>query len=291
MSLRVIGAGLGRTGTLSLKTALERLVGGPCYHGSEVFTRPEHVDLWNSAARDESVDWDALFDGFQATVDWPAAAFWEEISTAFPEAVILLSTRDSVDSWYKSAHETIFQYAAIADSNPVTKMFATVLDARFTEEIDDPEAVKAAYERHNAHVRATAPSGRFVEWTPKDGWGPLCEALRVPVPDEPFPRLNTTQDWDDVIDPEAIAAAGAEWAGLIDELIPHVRDETPVDDAGVQALVRRWGAVGADFHGGDEHLMAIVATMLRENREELGHRLGRSPQEMDDLFGYLDRAR
>lgn len=290
MSLRVVGAGLGRTGTLSLKTALERLVGRPCYHGSEVFTQPEHVDLWNSAARDEPVDWQALFDGFQATVDWPAAAFWEEISAAFPESIILLSTRDSVDSWYKSAHETIFQYAPIADSSPVLKMFATVLDARFTTEINDAEAVKAAYERHNAHVRATAPAGRLVEWTPKDGWGPLCEALGVPVPGEPFPRLNTTQDWDDVIDPEAIAAAGDEWAGLIDELMPHVRDDTPADDPRVRALVERWDAVGTDFHGGDEQLVAMVGSMLRQNREELGRRLSRSPEEMDDLFRYLDRA-
>src|SRR6476661_1539609 len=108
MSLRVVGAGLGRTGTMSLKAALERLLGAPCYHGGEVFPRPSHVEAWNAAARGEPVDWGALFDGFQATVDWPAAAFWEEISEAFPGAVILLSTRESAESWWKSANETIF---------------------------------------------------------------------------------------------------------------------------------------------------------------------------------------
>jgi hypothetical protein len=291
MPLRVVGAGLGRTGTLSLKAALERLIGDSCYHGSEVFTRPDHIEAWNSAAAGEPVDWPALFAGFSATVDWPAAAFWPEISAAFPESIILLSTRESVDSWYKSAHETIFQYAAIADSSPILKMFSTVLNARFTADTDDPETVKAAYERHNAHVRATAPAGRLVEWTPRDGWGPLCEALGVPEPVEPFPRLNTTQDWDDVIDPEAVAAAGAEWAELITELMPHVAGDTPVGDPRVRALVERWDAVGTAFHGGDENMAAIVASMLRENREELGNRLGRSPGEMDDLFGYLDRAR
>lgn len=290
MFLRVVGAGLGRTGTLSLKAALERLLGGPCYHGSEVFTRPDHVDSWTSAARGEPVDWHALFDGFHATVDWPAAAFWKEIAAAFPDALILLSTRESVDSWYRSAHETIFQYAPFADTSPVLKMFATVLDARFTPDAEDPEAAKAAYERHNAHVRATAPGDRLVEWTPRDGWGPLCEALGVPVPAEPFPRLNTKDDWDKLVDPEAIAAAGAEYAALVDELTPHVRDDTPVDDARVRALVERWDAAGADLHGGNEQMKAIVRSVLRENREELARQLSRSPAQMDDVFRYLDRA-
>jgi len=290
MSLRVVGAGLGRTGTLSLKTALEGLLGGPCYHGSEVFTRPDHVDSWSAAARGESIDWHALFDGFHATVDWPAAAFWEEISAAFPDSVILLSTRESVDSWYRSAHETIFQYAPFADTAPVLKMFATVLDARFTPDALDADAAKAAYERHNAHVRATAPRDRLLEWTPRDGWGPLCDALGVPVPDEPFPRLNTKEDWDTVLDADAIAAAGAEYAGLIDELTPHVRDDTPADDPRVRALVERWDAVGADLHGGDEQVKAMMQAMLRESREELARRLSRPPEQVDAVFHYLDRA-
>lgn len=288
MPLRVVGAGLGRTGTLSLKTALERLLGGPCYHGSEVFTRPEHVDWWNSAARGESVDWSALFDGFHATVDWPAAAFWEEISVAFPESIILLSTRESVDSWYRSAHETIFQYAPIAGTVPVLKMFATVLDARFTPDALDADAAKAAYERHNARVRAVAPAERLVEWTPRDGWGPLCEALGVPVPDEPFPRLNAKEDWDTVLDADVIAAVGAEYAKLIEELTPHARDDTPADDPRVRALVRRWDAVGADLHGGDEQLKAMMRTTLRESRDDLARSLSWAPEQVDQVFRYLD---
>ena len=195
MSLRVIGAGLGRTGTMSLKGALERLLGAPCYHMIEVFPRPAHFGLWTAAARGEPVDWHALFDGFQATVDWPASAFWKEIAQAFPEALILLSTRDSAEAWCKSASETIFGIATADRSNPVAKMVDAIFEARFTKAIDDRDAAIAAYERHNADVRATAPRDRLVEWTPKDGWGPLCKALGVAVPAEPFPHVNTTDEF------------------------------------------------------------------------------------------------
>jgi len=195
MSLRVIGAGLGRTGTMSLKGALERLLGAPCYHMIEVFPRPAHFGLWTAAARGEPVDWHALFDGFQATVDWPASAFWKEIAQAFPEALILLSTRDSAESWWKSASQTIFRVATADRSNPVAKMVDAIFEARFTKAIDDRDAAIAAYERHNADVRANAPRDRLVEWTPKDGWGPLCKALGVAVPAEPFPHVNTTDEF------------------------------------------------------------------------------------------------
>lgn len=196
MPLRVIGAGVGRTGTLSLKTALEQLLGGPCYHGSEVFGRRRQTRFWRAAARGEPVDWWGFFHGYTATVDWPAAAFWEEILTDFPDAIVLLSTRESVDVWQRSAEDTIFRYAPLAPVNPTVKMFSEVLRTRFTPAVRDPEQAKAAYERHNAHVRATVPPDRLVEWSPGDGWGPLCAALDLPEPDQPFPRVNTAADWD-----------------------------------------------------------------------------------------------
>lgn len=194
MSLRVIGAGLGRTGTMSLKAALERLLGGPCYHMIEVFPRPAHFGLWTAAAHGEPVDWHALFDGFQAAVDWPASAFWKQISETFPEAIILLSTRSSAEAWWKSASETIFRVAT-ANRGPVADMIEAIFEATFTKEIHNREAAIAAYERHNANVRATAPRDRLVEWQPKDGWGPLCQALGVAVPTEPFPHVNTTDEF------------------------------------------------------------------------------------------------
>ena len=106
--LRVIGAGLGRTGTHSLKLALERLLGAPCYHMAEVFTRPQDIPVWHAAAKGERVDWRALFADYVAAVDWPPAAFWPQIAEAFPDAVILLSVRDA-DGWWKSASKTIFE--------------------------------------------------------------------------------------------------------------------------------------------------------------------------------------
>jgi hypothetical protein len=178
---------------MSLKVALERLLGGPCYHMIEVFPRPAHLGLWTTAAHGERVDWHALFDGFTAAVDWPPAAFWKEISEAFPESIILLSTRASAESWWKSASETIFRRAE--HGGPIATMANAIFETRFTTALHDREAAIAAYERHNADVRATAPRARLVEWTPKDGWGPLCKALGMAVPAEPFPHVNTTDEF------------------------------------------------------------------------------------------------
>src|SRR5262245_3217336 len=104
MSLRVVGAGLGRTGTMSLKIALERLLGAPCYHMIEVFQHPEHVAFWHEAALGRMPDWDQLFAGYAAAVDWPSAAFWPELMEAYPDALVVLSVRDT-QSWWQSAHE------------------------------------------------------------------------------------------------------------------------------------------------------------------------------------------
>jgi hypothetical protein len=194
MSLRVVGAGLGRTGTLSLKLALERLLGAPCYHMLEVFGHPEHVALWHAAARGEPVDWHALFSGYAAAVDWPAGSFWPELSAAFPDALILLSTR-SAESWWRSASQTIFPSSAKLAGTPWHAMWMELAERRFTTRLDDRAAAIAAYERHNADVRARAPKRRLVEWSAKEGWGPLCRALGVAVPGEPFPHANSTEEF------------------------------------------------------------------------------------------------
>ncbi len=194
MALRVVGAGLGRTGTNSLKVALERLLGRPCYHMMEVFKHPEHIPIWHAAARGELPDWHSLFADFGAAVDWPAAAFWLELSAAFPDALVLLSVREP-QSWWQSASETIFptiqELAGTEWHAMVTDLFA----ARFTAALDDRATAMATFERHNARVRSTVPSHRLLEWSTADGWGPLCAALGVPVPSEPFPRTNTRADW------------------------------------------------------------------------------------------------
>jgi Sulfotransferase domain len=192
--LQVVGAGLGRTGTMSLKLALERLLGAPCYHMLEVFQHPEHIPVWHAAARGEPVDWGSLFAGYAAAVDWPVGSFWPEVSAAFPDALILLSTR-SADSWWKSASTTIFPTSAKIAGTPWHAMWMELARNRFTARLDDRAAAIAAYERHNADVRARAPKQRLLEWTAQDGWGPLCRALGVAVPGEPFPHANSSEEF------------------------------------------------------------------------------------------------
>jgi hypothetical protein len=196
MGLRVVGAGLGRTGTHSLKLALERLLGGPCYHMIEVFGRPDHVALWQRAI-DGDGPWETMFEGYRAAVDWPAAAFWRELSRAYPDALVLLSVRDG-EGWWRSADQTIFEVFR-RDRDPAIDPWLTMVTdlfhKTFTEDFLDRDTAIAAFERHNETVRAEVPAGRLLEWRPGDGWEPICSALGLPVPDEPFPHVNSTEDF------------------------------------------------------------------------------------------------
>jgi hypothetical protein len=198
MQLKVVGAGLGRTGTTSLKIALERLTGGRCCHMFEVFEHPESVPLWHAAARGETVDWQALMDRYSATVDWPAAAFWPELAAASPEAIVLLSTRATPEQWWASMERTIVGVLS-AEVPPENEqlvahraMVREVFAQRFTPDWRDPQAAMAAYTRHNERVRGEVPAERLLEWQPGDGWEPVCAALGVAVPSVPFPHENTT---------------------------------------------------------------------------------------------------
>jgi hypothetical protein len=167
----------------------------------EVLGRPDQAAAWAAAARGDELDWAEFLSGYVATVDWPAASFWPELTAAWPDAVVVLSVRDDSEAWWKSASETIFQVLARGappdDPGAVAElaMINDVLDRRFTSGWRDRETAIAAYEAHNAKVRASVPSDRFVEWRPGDGWGPLCAALGMAVPAEPFPHLNTTSDF------------------------------------------------------------------------------------------------
>ena len=196
--LRVIGAGLGRTGTHSLKLGLERLLGAPCYHMAEVFQRPQDIPIWHAAAKGERVDWHALFADYAAAVDWPPAAFWPQIADAFPDAIIVLSVRDAA-SWWKSASSTIFatyQRGPKPDDHPGFRdMLADMFGNTFTPNFLDEAAAKEAFDRHNADVRKRVPANRLIEWHASDGWGPLAAALGVPEPGDPFPVSNTSEQF------------------------------------------------------------------------------------------------
>ncbi|HMK63587.1 MAG TPA: sulfotransferase [Acidimicrobiales bacterium] len=192
--LRVIGAGLGRTGTASLKLALEELLGGTCYHLFEVATRPDDPDVWADAYEGVPPDWPAFFAGYTATLGWPSAPLWPELSDAFPDAPIVLSVRDA-DSWWRSVSQTVLPAMAgyfepDAPDDGWTRMGRAILN-RLTPQWRDETSAKAAFAAYNEHVRATAPPSRLVEWRPGDGWGPLCAALGLTEPGHPFPHANT----------------------------------------------------------------------------------------------------
>jgi hypothetical protein len=197
--LRVIGAGLPRTGTFTLKTVLERLLGGPCHHMAEVFGNEDrHVPPFLAAANGDLPDWDTVFDGYVAAVDWPASAFWRDPVGHYPDAVVILSQRDSPSQWWTSVSATVLQVI----QNPGDGMredwsaMVNLLWSNFLGGAEPTEAnVQAAYERHLAAVREAVPADRLLEFNPKQGWEPLCAALDIPVPDEPFPHLNTTEQF------------------------------------------------------------------------------------------------
>ncbi len=195
MALKVVGAGLGRTGTHSLKLALEILLGEPCYHMVEVFKHPEHVPQWHSAAEGNMPNWDTLLNGYAAAVDWPASAFWKELSEAYPDALVLLSVRDP-EAWWRSTQNTIFKHIHTHSSDEWRAMVDSMFRTRFTTELHDHDACVGEFLRNSEEVRAAIPSSRLLVWQASDGWEPICSALGLPVPSQPFPLTNTTADWE-----------------------------------------------------------------------------------------------
>lgn len=192
--LQVIGAGLGRTGTESLKFAFERLLDAPCYHMTEVFENLDHIPMWRQAAAGRQPDWHKMFINYRAAVDWPAASFWKELSEAFPDALVILSVRDP-EEWWHSASKTIF-----TDHNPAPEtewidMWTDIVMHRFTTQLQNREACIEAFHNHYDKVRETISSDRLLEWSVGDGWEPICSALDISVPDEPFPHSNTREDF------------------------------------------------------------------------------------------------
>ncbi|MDQ1456213.1 MAG: hypothetical protein QOH28_1833 [Actinomycetota bacterium] len=196
MELAVVGAGVGRTGTHSLKLALEQLLDAPCHHMIEILGDPTQIPAWIDAIEGRPVDWSAMLARYRAIVDWPGGSFWRELSAANPDAVVLLSVRDP-EGWYRSASNTIFLTFDDTPPEVAPWMYAVrkLLRDRFSDRFDDPTAMMDAFVRHNDGVRAEVPANRLMEWSPGDGWGPICERLGLPVPAEPFPVTNTTDEF------------------------------------------------------------------------------------------------
>ncbi|GII79525.1 sulfotransferase family protein [Sphaerisporangium rufum] len=211
--MRIIGTGFGRTGTLSLKTALERLGFGPCHHMVDVFADPRQIRGWLAAATAPEVDWDRLLLGYESCVDGPTSVHWRRLAEHYPKAKVILTTRDP-DRWVASMRRTLFAQRRRIESVPgraavllssllgtdlaaFVRMVDTTLDARtFATAADrEPERAIRLFHEHTARVVAAIPAGRLLVFDVADGWGPLCEFLEVPVPAEPFPRVNGASDF------------------------------------------------------------------------------------------------
>jgi hypothetical protein len=198
MSLKVIGAGFGRTGTRSLKEALEMVGFAPCHHMMEVFTHPEQVPFWDRVATGQKFDWEELFKDYQSSCDWPSCTFYKELADRYPQAKVILSLRDP-KSWYKSVANTIMPAMKKPEPGAPQRLpgvFGPLLIGEKTFGFDFSEAhMIEVYERHNAEVKRTIPRDRLLVFEASDGWEPLCKFLGVKVPDAPYPNMNTTEEF------------------------------------------------------------------------------------------------
>jgi hypothetical protein len=208
--MRVIGAGFGRTGTLSMKTALEQLGFGPCHHMMEVIRTPGQMRKWLAVAEGRAVDWDDIMSGYESSVDWPAAAYWHELADHFPEAKVVLTVRDP-ERWLASMKATILRQTGRSSTLPGKLMrgfsaalgtdFAAmakmtrlaIMERVFDGRMTDDDHLLSVFDAHVKEVKATIPAERLLVFEVSEGWGPLCEFLEVPVPDGPFPRVNDSE--------------------------------------------------------------------------------------------------
>lgn len=195
MALKIIGAGLGRTGTLSLKLALEHLGFGPCYHMLEIMSAgQERLPQWLQVVRG-APDWDAIFDGFASAVDYPTCTYWRELAAHYPQAKVVLSTRDA-EGWFKSVNRTIMSPTSLGRTSdgPIAEFFNGAVVGDFGDRIDDGEFMADYFRRWEADVIASLPPERLLVHRLGAGWEPLCDFLGVPVPQVTYPRVNTSED-------------------------------------------------------------------------------------------------
>jgi hypothetical protein len=207
MTLAVIGAGFGRTGTFSLKRALEQLGFGPCCHGSEERHFKRGTEFWLRVFNRESIDWNEFFHGYRSTVDSPSCRFYLELAEKYPSAKVILTWRES-NAWFDSYQKTILPMITSSNGGQYFSFL-------FGSEFHDRDSVIAEYERHNAEVQTRIPAERLLVYEVKRGWQPLCQFLGVPIPDTPFPHVNLK----------------SEFPFLVDSMLAHLDSEVSVDTA------------------------------------------------------------
>jgi hypothetical protein len=215
MALKIIGTGLGRTGTASLKVALETLGFGRCYHMTEIMKNPDFIQGWMDAANNNP-DWDKIFRDYGATVDYPACSFWKELAGHYPEAKIILTVRDA-NSWFDSTSETIMspKFSGLIRNSPWGEMVGKTIWDTLDNRMEDREFMVPYFENRNQEIIDAFPSDRLLVYQVKQGWNPLCEFLGVPVPNMEFPRINSRDETRELL--EGLAAANGE--GLNEEAV------------------------------------------------------------------------
>jgi hypothetical protein len=216
--VQVIGAGFGRTGTWSLKAALEQIGFGPAFHMIDLMPHPDRAPMFLAALNGEDVDWNVVFDGYRSTVDWPGCTWWEEMAETWPEAPILLSVRDP-EAWYRSTINSIHEAKEMAlrgelqgnteeapDPAVMQMINGLIWNGTFKGRFTDKEFALEVFRRHNEDVKSKVPADRLLVYEIKQGWGPLCDFLGVEVPDEPMPHLNDTDSFRNMFGMPALTA-------------------------------------------------------------------------------------
>ena len=218
MALKIIGAGLGRTGTASLKVALEQLGMGKCYHMTDVLQDPPRGKAWVEAAKGNA-DWDTIFDGYGGSVDYPGCTFWEELADYYPDAKIILTTRDPV-RWWESSNETIMSEMLVEGikGSPFGELMQRIVFDTVDNRMRDKDFMVSYFEKRNAEIIEEVPPERLLVYQVREGWGPLCEFLGKPIPEVEFPRINSREETRELISgmlsqegglsEEAMSAAG-----------------------------------------------------------------------------------
>lgn len=202
MGLRVIGAGFGRTGTNSLKLALEQLGLGPCHHMFELRDNPRQLGYWQAIADGGRPDWDEVFAGYAAQVDWPGARYWRELAAHFADAKVILTTR-APESWFESVQATIYPFMRDRADHPTEDMRARgemahelIVRQVFHGRMDDRDHAISVFRAHIAEVQQTIPENRLLTYRITEGWEPLCRFLGVPTPTAPMPHENARESFD-----------------------------------------------------------------------------------------------
>jgi len=207
MSLKVVGSGLGRTGTKSMQSALNMLGVGPCHHMVEVFAHPESMQLWVDASEGRP-DWDLIFKDYQSMVDYPGAAYWRQIADYFPNAKVLHTVRDP-DQWFDSTQATIFApgSAPLQSGESTRERFFNSFVGPLRAHLADRAYMTDHFRRHTEAVKAAIPPERLLVFEVGEGWDRLCKFLDVPVPTEPYPSENSTADFQARVKAQAAEAA------------------------------------------------------------------------------------